>query len=283
MFPFVLSFNLNFFFSASVRLKNVSSEEPPIVVQLEDLFPLPLNRDSSTMLLATHKVYARDAVYGQLLKLVQGSNVRLKIQRNRERRENDKIRRKQKLQDERDAIVELARSTAMDAEAEWIRQREGATIVRQNMEDAYVQSMVNKEIEDATKFLDSTEGKREYKKRATEIQNRRKELALSKGEPKPKRLPAKEANELAKKELIRERADDVRKQSIRDFRRKNTHKFEKREKKALEEASKKASTRRLRVLEELEQRLKDDIDVQTGLCSEPHLNLNKFCSSYTGW
>jgi hypothetical protein len=269
--------------TASVRLENVSSSEPPIAVQLDDLFPLPLHSNPQKMLLATHKEYARDAVYAQLLRLVQGSNVRLKIQRNRERRETDKHRRLQKLQDERDQIVEMAKSTAMDAEAEWLRQRDSATNVRQLAEDTHVQNLVDKEILDATNFLDSTEGKREYKKRATVIQNRRKEHALSKGEPKPKRLPAKEANALAKKELIRERCDDVRKQGIRDFRRKNTHKFEKREQKALETAKRSAAKRRLRVLEELEQRLKDDIDVQTGLCSEPHLNLNKYCASYTGW
>ena len=267
----------------------VQGEDSAITVHLEDLFPLPLDTTDDTspdrpvMLLATHKEYARDAVYAQLLRLVQGSNVRLKIQRNRERRENDKKRRIQKLQDEKDQIVELASSTAMDATAEWVRQREGAQIVRQNAEDAYVAGVVSKEVEDATAFLDSTEGKREYKKRATDIQNRRKEAALTRGEPKPKRLPAKEANALAKKELIRERAEDVRKQGIRDFRRKNTHKFERKETKAMEEAKKTAAKRRLRVLEEMEQRLKDDIDVQTGLCSEPNLNINKYCSNYTGW
>ena len=225
--------------TADVRVENVPSSEPLITVAMDDLFPLPLHgTDENIMLLATHRAYARDAVYAQLLRLVQGSNVRLKIQRNRERRENDKKRRILKIQSERENIIELARSTCMDAEAEWIRQRESATTVRQLAEDAFVQQIMNKEIVEATSFLDSTEGKREYKKRATEIQNRRKEHALSKGLPKPKRLPAREANALAKKELINERAESARKQGIRDFRRKNTHKFERREEKALEKEKK---------------------------------------------
>ena len=219
----------------------------------------------------------------QLLRLVQGSNVRLKIQRNRERRENEKKRRAQKLQDEKDNIIELARSTAMDAEAEWLRQREEATRVRQEEEDAQVSRVVQKEIADATAFLDSTEGKREYKKRAGEIQKRRQEAAIARGEPKPKRLPSKQANALAKQEITGERAEEARKQAVRDFRRKNTSNFEKRETKAMEVAKKNAARRKIKILSELEQRLKDDIDMTTGLCSEPELNLNKFCVNYTGW
>ena len=61
--------------TATVRLENVPSTEPLITVQLDDLFPLPLpGRDTSIMLLATHREYARDAVYAQLLRLVQGKS-----------------------------------------------------------------------------------------------------------------------------------------------------------------------------------------------------------------
>lgn len=171
----------------------------------------------------------------------------------------------------------------MDADAEWLRQREGASQVRQAAEDIYVRGIVNTEIEETTKYLDSTEGKRDYKKRATVIQNRRKEHAVNQGLPKPKRLPAKEANALAKKELTNEKAEGARKQAIRDFRRKNTNNFERREGKALKKATENSARRRLEVLQKLDQRLKDDIDMNTGLCSEPGLNLNKFCGNYTGW
>ena len=96
-------------------------------------------------------------------------------------------------------------------------------------------------------------------------------------------MPSKQANALAKQELTSERAEEARKQAVRDFRRKNTSNFEKRETKALEVAKKNAARRKIKILSELEQRLKDDIDMTTGLCSEPELNLNKFCVNYTGW
>ena len=51
----------------------------------------------------------------------------------------------------------------------------------------------------------------------------------------------------------------------------------------LEKAKKNNARRRLEVLQKLDQRLKDDIDMTTGLCSEPQLNVNKFCVNYTGW
>ena len=51
----------------------------------------------------------------------------------------------------------------------------------------------------------------------------------------------------------------------------------------MEVAKKNAARRKIKILSELEQRLKDDIDMTTGLCSEPELNLNKFCVNYTGW
>jgi hypothetical protein len=54
--------------TAFVRLENVASTEKPIQVAMDDLFPLPLATSDGRdlMLLATHKEYARDAVYAQV-------------------------------------------------------------------------------------------------------------------------------------------------------------------------------------------------------------------------
>ena len=51
----------------------------------------------------------------------------------------------------------------------------------------------------------------------------------------------------------------------------------------MEVAKKNAARRNIQILSELEQRLNDHTDMTTGLCSEPELNLNKFCVNYTGW
>ena len=102
------------------------------------------------------------------------------------------------------------------------------------------------------------------------------------GEPAPKRI-GKQCQAQARTDFIAEREHEARTQAKRDFRRKNPADFDKRERRAIEMANKKEAARRLTVLRELDQRLKDDIDMDTGLCSEPHLNLNKFCASYTGW
>ncbi len=274
--------------TAAVRIESANvGRSDSVTVQLDDLFPLPLEgakkkEGKPVMLLATHAEYARDAVYAQLLKMVQGSNVRLKIQRNRERREAEKRRKAQKIQDERDSIIELARSSAMDAQVEWLRQRQEAERIRQEDEDKHVHKITSNAISEAKKFVDTREGKAEIKLRARKIEKDRRDQAKMNGEPAPKRI-GKQCQAQARTDFIAEREQEARTQAKRDFRRKNPSNFDKRERKAIETANKKEAARRLTVLRELDQRLKDDIDMDTGLCSEPHLNLNKFCASYTGW
>ena len=274
--------------TASVRVENANvGRSDAVTVQLDDLFPLPLEgakkkEGKPVMLLATHAEYARDAVYAQLLKMVQGSNVRLKIQRNRERREAEKRRKAQNMQDERDSIIELARSSAMDAQVEWLRQRQEAERIRQEDEDKHVLKIASNAVSEAKKFVDTREGKAEIKLRARKIEKERREQAKMNGEPAPKRI-GKQCQAQARTDFIAEREHEARTQAKRDFRRKNPADFDKRERRAIEMANKKEAARRLTVLRELDQRLKDDIDMDTGLCSEPHLNLNKFCASYTGW
>ena len=124
--------------------------------------------------------------------------------------------------------------------------------------------------------------KAEIKMRARQIERRRREEARNRGEKAPKRI-AKQCQAQAAGEFIAEREEEARVQAKRDFRRKNPADFDAREKSSLLAAAESYRVRKQQILASIDAQLKDDIDPSTGLCSEPHLNLNKYCRNYTGW
>jgi hypothetical protein len=168
------------------------------------------------------------------------------------------------------------------AEVEWLRQRQEAEKVRQADEDALVAIKSERAVEEAVRYMDTREGKAEIKMRARNIEREKRNEYKARDERAPKKL-SKQCYAQAQGEFVHEREEDARIQAIRTFRRSNPADFDKREQNSLAHAASTARKRFERMAAVKEQRLKDDIDENTGLCSEPELNLNPYCRDYTGW
>ena len=241
-----------------------------------------LQAGEERVLCETHSDRKRDELYFALLAMLQGSNVRIKIQRNRKRREEEEHQRKLDISEARAQILEEARVASEVAEVEWLRQRQEAEKVRQADEDALVAIKSERAVEEAVRYMDTREGKAEIKMRARNIEREKRNEYKARDERAPKKL-SKQCYAQAQGEFVHEREEDARIQAIRTFRRSNPADFDKREQNSLAHAASTARKRFERMAAVKEQRLKDDIDENTGLCSEPELNLNPYCRDYTGW
>ena len=124
--------------------------------------------------------------YNQLLNMMKGSNVRMKIQRLKMRGEREK---KEKLAQEREDIarIEEEAKIAMDsAELEWMRQRLAAEALRQKEEDEYVEQAGGKAKKNAIEYMQTREGKAEVKIRSRDIERKMRDQA-KKGEKPDKK------------------------------------------------------------------------------------------------
>jgi hypothetical protein len=220
--------------------------------------------------------------YNQLLNMMKGSNVRMKIQRLKMRGEREK---KEKLAQEREDIARIeeeARIAKDAAELEFLRQRSAAEALRQKEEDDYVEQAGTKAQKNTIEYMNTREGKAEVKMRSRDIERKMRDEAKEKG-VKPDKKTSKIAFAKAQGTFVHEKEVEARKQAKRDFRRKNPHDFDKREFEAMEKAAQLADRRYTKVLSDRDKQLRDDIDESSGLCSEPELNLNPYCKMYTDW
>ena len=126
--------------------------------------------------------------YNQLLNMMKGSNVRMKIQRLKMRGEREK---KEKLAQEREDIarIEEEAKIAMDsAEMEWMRQRLAAEALRQKEEDEYVEQAGGKAKKNAIEYMQTREGKAEVKIRSRDIERKMRDQAKERGKSLTKKL-----------------------------------------------------------------------------------------------
>ena len=220
--------------------------------------------------------------YNQLMNMMKGSNVRMKITRLKMRGEREK---KEKLEQEREDIARIeeeARISKDAAELEFLRQRSAAEALRQTEEDDYVEQAGRNAKKINVEYMSTREGKAEVKIRSRDIERKMRDEAKEKGEKPPKKT-SKIAFAKAQGTYVHEKEVEARKQAKRDFRRKNPHDFDKREFEAMEQAAQLADRRYTKVLSDRDKQLRDDIDESSGLCSEPELNLNPYCKMYTDW
>jgi hypothetical protein len=221
--------------------------------------------------------------YNQLMNMMKGSNVRMKIQRLKMRAEREQKDKKAQVTEDIARIMEEARISHDAAELEWLRQRSAAEQVRSKEEDEYVNTAGEKGEEAAIKYMDSREGKAEVKIKSRDIERKMRDELKERGEKVKGAKVAKTALNKAKAAFVREKVIGAKKQAQRDFRRKNPADFDKREFEAMEKARDIAEKRYAKLLVDRDKQLRDDIDESSGMCSEPELNLNPYCKMYTGW
>ena len=220
--------------------------------------------------------------YNQLMNMMKGSNVRMKIQRLKMRTEREQQEKKNQIREDISRIQEEARIAQEAAEMEWIRQRSAAEDVRRKEEENHVQQAAAKGVTAAIAYMETREGKAEVKIKSRDIEREMREAAKMAGE-KAGSKTSKVAFAKAQASFVKEKEAEAKKQAKRDFRRLNPSDFDKREYEAMERASQMAEKRYAKMLVDRDKQLRDDIDESSGMCSEPELNLNAYCKMYTGW